>query len=359
MRNMMRTFIITALALAASRVHAAPATCTVSELDVAGTFPFFNVGAVGLQLPVDIGTDGTFTLQRDAFTAVYPSPGLKFDTGFGPSGWLDWDSGPITGTIDSNGQVVLPNFGMRLWTDFAETGVPQQVGNVSANLQTGIQQRTVSGNPILFFGKPLGTDGVLRLVGTGLVTFQLALQTGTGLTCALSPVPNLADLPKGPKLASAKGKVKLGTDAPADDQLTVTATLVTGATAPVLDGSQDVIIRLQGAQGDAVSLLAPGGKFQVKGKKLVLNDADGSVIKAMRDQPKSADPDQQPAPLPPTKGGSVVIKGAKKRTTVVFNVKGVEAKDLAGSGETTIAIGVQIGARSTTFSPGKKSIKIH
>ena len=71
---------------------------------------------------MDIGTDGTFTLQRDAYTAVYPSPGLEFATGFGPSGWLDWDSGPITGTIDSNGQVVLPNFGMRLWTDFAETG---------------------------------------------------------------------------------------------------------------------------------------------------------------------------------------------------------------------------------------------
>src|SRR5262249_32129310 len=76
MRNTLRTFVVAALALAASRVHATPGTCTVTELDVAGTFPFFNVGAVGLALPVDIGTDGTFTLQRDAFTSVYPSPGL-------------------------------------------------------------------------------------------------------------------------------------------------------------------------------------------------------------------------------------------------------------------------------------------
>jgi len=360
MRNTIRTFVIAALALAASRVHAAPGTCTVTELDVAGTFPFFNVGAVGLALPVDIGTDGTFSLQRDAFTSVYPSPGLKFDTGFGPSGWLDWDSGQITGTIDSNGQVVLPNFGMRLWTDFAETGVPQQVGDVKANLQSGIQQRTVSGNPILFFGEPVASDGTVRLVGTGLVTFQLALQTGTGLTCKLSPVPDLATLPKGPKLASVKGKIKLGSDTtPADDQLTVTAGLVSGATAPVLDGSQDVILRLEAAGSDPVSLLAPAGKFQVKGKKLTLTDADGSVIKAMRDQPKSADPDQQPAPLPPTKGGSVVIKGTKKRTAVIFKVEGVDAAKLAGSGQATLAIGVQIGERPTTFAPGKKSIKIH
>ena len=359
MRTMMRTFVIATLALAASRAYATPGTCTVTELDVAGTFPFFNVGAVGLALPVDIGTDGTFTLQRDAFTSVYPSPGLRFDTGFGPSGWLDWDSGPITGTIDSNGQVVLPNFGMRLFTDFSGRG-PEQVGDVKANLQSGIQQRTVSNNPILFFGQPVASDGTVRLVGTGLVTFQLALQTGTGLTCKLSPVPDLATLPKGPKLASVKGKIKLGSDTtPADDQLTVTAGLVSGAKPPLLDGNQDVILRLQAAGSDPVSLLAPAGKFQVKGKKLTMNDADGSVIKAMRDQPKSADPDQQPAPLPPTKGGSVVIKGSKKRTTVIFKVQGVEAAKLAGTGQATLAIGVQIGERPTTFAPGKKSIKIH
>src|SRR5262249_27865890 len=363
MRTIMRTFVIATLALAASRAYATPGTCTITELDVAGTFPFFNVGAVGLALPVDIGTDGTFTLQRDAFTSVYPSPGLQFDTGFGPSGWLDWDSGPITGTIDASGQVVLPNFGMRLWTDFAETGVPQQFGDVKANLQSGIQQRTVSNNPILFFGQPVASDGTVRLVGTGLVTFQLALQTGTGLTCKLSPVPDLATLPKAPKLASVKGKIKPGPDPTmADDELTVTAVLVSGATAPVLDGSQDVILRLQAPGTDPVSILAPGGpggKFQVRGKKLTLEDADGSVIKAMRDQPKSADPDQQPAPLPPTKGGSVTIKGTKKRTAVIFKIQGVHAAKLAGSREATLAIGVQIGERPTSFTPGKKSIKIH
>src|SRR5262249_1343471 len=166
--------------------------------------------------------------------------------------------------------------------------------------------------------------------------------------------------PRARRPAWARGKIKLGSDtATADDELTVTAGLVSGATPPVVDGSQDVILRLQAAGSDPVSLLAPAGKFQLKGKKLTLNDADGIVIKAMRDQPKWADPDQQRAPLPPTKGGSVVIKGSKKRTTVIFKIQGVEAAKLAGSGQATLAIGEQIGERPTTFSPGKKSIKIH
>jgi len=360
MRNLMRTFVIATLALAASRAHATPATCTITELDVAGTFPFFNVGGVGLALPVDIGTDGTFTLQRDAYTSVYPSPGLRFDTGFGPSGWLDWDSGPIVPTIDSNGQVVLPNFGMRLWTDFSETGVPEQVGDVKASLQSGIQQRSVAGNPILFFGEPVQADGTVRLVGTGLVTFQLALQTGTGLTCRLSPVPDLSTLPKGPKLQASKGKIKIGPDpAAADDDVTLTAIVAIGATAPVLDGTQDVLLRLQGATGEAMSVLAPGGKFSVKGKKLTLTDTDGTVIQGMRDQPHSANPDEQPAPLPPTKGGSVVIKGSKKRVTLIFKLNGVDAAQLSGAGEATVAIGTLTASRAATFVPGKKATKVH
>jgi hypothetical protein len=360
MRTMMRTFVIATLALAAARAYATPATCTITELDVAGTFPFFNVGGVGLALPVDIGTDGTFTLQRDAFTSVYPSPGLRFDTGFGPSGWLDWDSGPIVGTIDSNGQVVLPSFGMRLWTDFAETGVPQQVGDVEANLQSGIQRKTVANNPILFFGQPVQPDGTLRLVGTGLVTFQLALQTGTGLTCRLSPVPDLSTLPKGPKIQSAKGKIKVGPDPnAADDEVTLTTIVALGATAPVLDGSQDVLLRLQGASGLPLNMLVPGGKFSVKGKKLTLSDTDGSLIQSMRDQPHSADPDQQPEPLPPTKGGSVVIKGSKKRVTLIFKLKGVDAAELSGTGQATVAIGTLTATRAATFVQGKKGTKVH
>src|SRR5215813_10357081 len=151
MPRRMLAFVILALTLVAPRAFATPATCTVSELDAAGTFPFFNIGAVGLAIPVDIdAATGRFTLQRDAFTSVYPSPGLKFQTGFGPFGWLDWDPGPVDGTIDSNGQIVLPNFGMRFWTNFSTPNVAGLAGSMTPNLTTGIQAQSAANRYWLF-----------------------------------------------------------------------------------------------------------------------------------------------------------------------------------------------------------------
>src|SRR5262245_46921404 len=288
MPRRMLAFVILALTLVAPRAFATPATCTVSELDAAGTFPFFNIGAVGLAIPVDIdAATGRFTLQRDAFTSVYPSPGLKFQTGFGPFGWLDWDPGPVDGTIDSNGQIVLPNFGMRFWTNFGNEGGPASLaGSMNATLSTGIQAVSAGSRYWLFYGNALDSTGVLRLVGTGFINFQLPLQTGTGLTCQLSPAPDLAGLPKGPTLASVKGKVKPGSDpAAADDELTLTAALVSGANPIAMDGSQDVLLRFKGAAGGPLTIIVPGGHLQKKGKKFSLQDGDGSVIQAISDQP--------------------------------------------------------------------------
>src|SRR5262249_28024762 len=151
MRTTMGRFVLVALALLASRLNATAATCTVKQLDVAGTFPFSNIGAVGLQIPVDIDTaTGKFTFHREAFTTPYPSPGLKFQTGFGPLGWLDWDPGPIDGTIDSNGQIVIPDFATRFWTDFSEAGVAGLAGGGTTNFMTGIQARVAATRPWLF-----------------------------------------------------------------------------------------------------------------------------------------------------------------------------------------------------------------
>ena len=119
MRRALLAIAVTAAVLSAPVAHAAPATCTVTDLDVAGTFPFNNIGGVGLVIPLDI-EGGRIVMQRDAFTGPYPSPGLEFATGFGPSGWLDWDPGPIEGTIDGNGHVVFTHFGMRFFTDFGD-----------------------------------------------------------------------------------------------------------------------------------------------------------------------------------------------------------------------------------------------
>ncbi len=189
MRNLIRTFVIAALALAASRAYATPATCTITELDVAGTFPFFNIGGVGLAHP-----GGHRCSRRDVHAASrrvhhgVPVPRAQVRHAASvPSAGSTGIRGRCTGTIDSNGQIVLPNFGMRFWTDFTEAGVPEHRRRHEADtLRRGIQAAT-GGGPDRGCSSvsQLGADGMLRLVGTGLINFQLALQTGTGLTCRL------------------------------------------------------------------------------------------------------------------------------------------------------------------------------
>ncbi len=354
MRRILLAIAITAAALAAPTAHGAPATCTVTDLDVAGTFPFNNIGGVGLVIPLDI-EGGRITMQRDAFTSAYPSPGLEFATGFGPSGWVDWDPGLAEGTIDGNGLVVFPGFGMRFFTDFGTPGVAALAGNINATFSSGIQARAVSGRSFLFSGERLAADGTLRLVGTDFINFQLPLQTGAGMTCRIEPAPNLADLPAGPSLASAKGKVKAGPDAAAaDDELALTAGFVFGETPPPLDGAQDVLLRLRAEGGDPLTLLAPAGTLQARGKKLKLKDGDGSMLERISDAPTG----QEPPPTPPaTKGGSLLVRKAKKRATLVYKVRGVDAAQFSGPVEVTVGLGNQSAVRMVTFAPGRKGPK--
>ena len=360
MRKVLATAIIAAT-LAAVPAHAAPGTCTITQLDVAGTFPFGNIGGVGLTLPVDIET-GTITLQRDAYTTSYPSPGLEFPTGFGPSGWLDWDPGAIDGTVDSNGLVTFPHFGMRFFTDFATPGTASLAGNIDATFTTGIQARTVSGRSYLFSGQALQADGTLRLVGTDYINFQVALQTGCGMTCKISPAPDLATLAKGPSLASVTGKVKAGADpSTPDDELTLKAVLVAGATPPTVDGNQDVLLVLRPSSGAPLILLVKAGRLSAKGKKkLTLTDSDGSAIERISDAPTPASrgemPEIPPAP-PPTQGGAVVVTKGKKRTTFTFMVKGVDAAQFDGAVNATLGVGAESAVRQVTFSAGKKGPK--
>src|SRR5262249_33643420 len=179
MHKTIRTFLLVALALTAARAYATPATCTVSNMDIFTTLvPFPHVGAVGLVIPVDIdAATGHITMDRSTYTAKFPSPGLEFDTMFGSLGWLDWDSGPITGTIDSDGQMTFPHFGMRFFTDFATPGQASLAGNIDATFTTSMQARPVSGTSYLFTGTPLNSAGQVTLSGADLINFVAALQT--------------------------------------------------------------------------------------------------------------------------------------------------------------------------------------
>jgi hypothetical protein len=359
MHKTIRTFLVVALTLAAARAYATPATCTVSNIDVVTTlFPFPKIGGTGLALPVDIdAASGTITMNRSAYTAAYPSPGLQFDTGFGPFGWLDWDPGSITGTIDSNGQIAFPSFGMRFFTDYATPGQASLAGNLNPTFSTAMQARTVSGTAWLFSGSALNGQGQLTLAGTDLINFVATLQTGPRLTCTLSPVPDLASLPKGPTLASVKGVVKNGTDpTTADDSLTLTAVMVLGATLPVLDGTQDVLLRLQPAGALPLTMVVPGGALAKKGKK-VSAKGDGTIFQAIADAPTSQD-DQTPPPAA-TQGGSLIVKQTKKRATFILKVQGVDASTLSGPVVATLGVGTQDASRQVTFTATKKGSKFH
>ena len=142
-----------------------------------------------------------------------------------------------------------------------------------------------------------------------------------------------------------KGKVKAGTDAAVpDDELMLTAAFVFGATPPLLDGSEDVLLSLRSGNGDPLNLLVQGGRFVAKGKKkLTVSDADGSVIERISDAPSGQD---VPPPPPPTLGGSLVVKKSKKRAVLLLKVRGVDAAQFDGTVDATLAVGTQTAAPS-------------
>jgi hypothetical protein len=361
MNKTIRTFLVVALTLAAARAWATPATCTVSNMDIATTLvPFPHVGAVGLALPVDIdAAAGQITMDRSPYSAAFPSPGLKFDTGFGSLGWLDWDPGPITGTIDSDGQITFEHFGMRFFTDFATPGQASLAGPLDVTFTTAMQARPVSGTAYLFTGANLNSGGQVTLAGAAFLNFVAALQTGPRLTCTLSPAVDLASLPKGPALTSVKGQVKAGPDpTAADDELTLTAVMTAGAVPLALDGTQDVLLRFQPANKLPLTILVPSGHLTAKGKKSSVKDTDGSVFQAIADLPTSID-DQTPPP-PATQGGSLIVKKGKKRITFILKVNGIDASNLSGNVPVTLGVGTQDASRNNVnFTTTKKGLKFH
>lgn len=360
MYKTIRTFLVVALTLAGARAWATPATCTVSNMDIFTTLvPFPHVGAVGLVIPVDIDeAKGQITMDRSTYTAAFPSPGLEFDTMFGSLGWLDWDPGTITGTIDSDGQITFEHFGMRFFTDFATPGHASLAGPLDVTFTTAMQARPVAGTAYLFTGANLNSGGQVTLSGAAFLNFVAALQAGPRLSCTLSPAVDLASLPKGPGLTSLKGQVKAGTDPTApDDDLTLTAVMTAGAVPPVLDGTQDVLLRFQPAGKLPLTILVPSGHLAAKGKKSLVKDTDGSVFQAIADLPTSIN-DQTPPP-PATQGGSLIIKKGKKRNTFIFKVNGIDASNLSGTVPVTLGVGTQDVSRSVTFTTTKKGLKFH
>src|SRR5262249_14696216 len=173
----------------------------------------------------------------------------------------------------------------------------------------------------------------------------------------LSPAPDLASLPKGPTLASTRGVVKNGTDPEtADDSLTLTAVLLLGATPPVLDGTQDVIVRLQPPGKLPLTIFIPAGNLTPKGKKVTAKGG-APVFRAIADVPTSK-ADKRPPPADPG-GGSLIGKKTKKRPPSTRRVRGIDAPRRGGPGLVSRGVGTQDASRQVPFTATKKGSKFH
>jgi hypothetical protein len=344
---------LVAALLAATPAGAAAGTCTISKLDVVGSFVYENIGGVGAPLGADV-SGGTFTLDRTAFDQQFPSPGVEFFT-VAVNSYLSRGTGSATGTIDSTGNVVVPGVGITFGTEFGtEAGDPPVQFPLTVQLMTGLQAPVLSGRPLLLEGNPIDpTSGAMRMLGGDILNFQLTNLTGPGISCTMSPVPDLSTVAKGPSLASVKGKVVTGADPAAnDDALTLTAKWKNGDTAPVLDGSQDVILRLRTSAGEFVTaMIVRKGKFAVKGKKTSASDDDGTTIEVITPF-NFADE----APVPAT-GGTLVIKRGKKANTLVWKVEGLGLEKFTGAVNVAIGVGTQTATRDVTVTSGKKGPK--
>lgn len=350
----MRILALVAALLIAAPVHAVVGTCSITKLDVVGSFLFPIPAGAGSSVGTDV-TGGTFAIDRTPFDQQFPSPGVSYFT-VAVTSYLMLDTGVATGTIDANGNVVIPDFTMTFGTEFGtEPGDPPNQFPLVVQMNSGLQAPVLSGRPLLLEGSPVDpTTGAMRILGANILNFQLTNLTGPGIGCTLSPVPDLSSAPAAPLLKVVKGKGVTGPDAAAnDDELTLTAKLQHGATPPSLDGSQDVILRLRKADGKFITaLLVQKGRFTVKGKKATAKDAgDGATIEMITpfdllDQ----------APVPAT-GGTLTMKRGKKVSTLVWKVQGLGLDELMGPVNVAIAVGTQTAYADVTVTAGKKGPK--
>ena len=171
-------------------------------------FPFPNIGGVGLAIPVDIDAAAgrsrciaTPTRRRIPVARTQVRHQLRTDSA-GSTGTRVRSTARSTRTA----QVVI----RRTSACGSSPTSPRRVGGVSPatsqrQLSRPACRRAPSpGRSCLFSGAALKARGSCASSAPTSSTSSDA-PDGTRLTCKLSPVPDLASLPKGPTLASVKG----------------------------------------------------------------------------------------------------------------------------------------------------------
>jgi hypothetical protein len=311
--------------------NAGAATCTITSAHI----PVASVeldgkltSLVGFAIPVEI-VESTGAIAFD-LSVLPPS-------GFSLSGVLSTlvktDGG--TGTIDSDGNIVLP----AVTVHFTTAALPGEIVATS-DLTSGLAAVTLSGTEYPSEGKPLDfSTGALQVDGQAALFNAPTVgqvTTGFGFACTLSPIPSKDNLPKAPTLA-AHGTGKPGK--PGDpgtvvgDALLVKAKIKNGAVP--LDPTKDVLVRVGLAGADVVLARVAAGDLTQKGKKFSTSDTDGSKIRIITGRKADGG-----ALADVT--GSLTIVQSKKGLAVTLKETGVDLSALAAASgaDATVTIGV-------------------
>lgn len=362
---------------AASPLWATTGTCTISMARAVNSLhlPFNVPAANGIALGVEFDTSGSFTLSGDAWFNQFGADGASFPTGFGPNGFLIMHSGGVVGTIDSKGNIVVPNFASAFATDFCPPRSPDYP--ISPALTTTTQFRVVSGAVDTTEGTPMDPSGVVTIEGEDLIPAACgagaAILTGFAITCQLSPVPDLTRLPQGPTLDKPGGTGKIGPalpdqppacDAPPQcppipgDTLKLKARLSPGLA--TLDFTQDVYLRLAASDTAFVLVKVPAGKFQPKGsgyafvdlppnKKGV--DKDGTSLVVYHGQKSNA-------AVSSTIAGTIKLVKHKGTFTLSASLLGLDLTGLSGAGTLLVQVGPYTFSTDVALSAKGKAVHI-
>jgi len=342
------------LAGGVSAALAAPGTCTVTSMAVAGEFPF-PIPANGFVFDVDVdAATGTFTFMRQAWLDEFGPEGLQFGTA-GPDTALKMGASALVGTIDATGNVVVPGFDS---TFVVGSDANAAVLESTVTLSSGLTAAMLGGAPYTVSGQALDfASGIVTLTGIKLLPnpplLGRATVSGLRIACQLSPAPTADSLPPGLTVKKFGGKAKIDPsfeDGDEGDSLTLMAKLSPGTHPPVLDGTTDVFVRIRQGNETRVLLGVAAENQTVKGKKIVVVDEDGSLISIV--EGRKATGTQAAAT-----GGKLVFKSAKKAITVSGKVHGLDLAALVGQQvDVEVAVGPQT-ARGTASVNAKGKIR--
>lgn len=347
MRSMRRipaamTAVLLGAALAApGPVDAAPGTCTVTAMSVAGEFPFV-IPATDFVFPIDVDeASGAFTIERQAWLDAFGPDGLEFGTTGGTTTALKMGASAVAGTIDAGGNVTVPGFDS---TFVVSAGGGVELAS-TVSLSTGFQAADIAGSPFVVEGAILDfATGQLVLTGVRLLPdpplLGRATVSGLRIECTVAPIPNAANLPAAPLVKRAAGRAKVDAtfeDGDKGDILTVKMKASQGAAPLVLDGSTDLFVQLTvGGETVALVRVAPANQTIKGGKKLQVKDKDGSLIDVASG--RKSDASQRSAT-----GGKIVLKSTKKNVILSAKVQGL---DLAAVPNAAVAVTLAVGGQT-------------